>query len=143
MLKEFREFALKGNMMDLAIGIVIGAAFGAIISSLVKDILMPPIGMLAGKIDFKDMMMVLKEGTPVGPYATVDAAQKAGAVTLNYGLFLNTLINFVIVAMALFFVVKSINRLKRKQLEEPAVAPKPSNEEILLGEIRDLIAQKA
>lgn len=141
MLKEFKEFAMKGNMLDLAIGLIIGAAFGAIVASLVKDVVMPPIGLALGHLDFKDMMLVLRDGNPAGPYATVDAAQKAGAVTLNYGAFVNTIINFLVVVVAIFFMVKGINKMKRKS-EEVKEAPKPSSEAALLTEIRDLLAKK-
>lgn len=120
MLKEFKEFAVKGNMVDMAVGIIIGAAFGAIIKSLVSDVLMPPLGMLLGNVDFSNLFMVLKDGTLAGPYVTVEAAKEAGAVTLNYGLFVNTAVNFLIVAFAIFFVVRSINRLKKKEEAPPA-----------------------
>lgn len=143
MFKEFKEFAIKGNMLDLAIAVVLGAAFGAIIASLVKDIITPLIGLLTGGVDFKNMMYVLKPGDTPPPYATPEAAAAAKAVVIAYGSFINTIINFLIVAFALFFVVKSMNRLKKKQLDEPAEAPKPSNEEVLLTEIRDLLAKKA
>jgi len=144
MFKEFKEFAIKGNMLDLAVAVIIGAAFGAIITSLVKDIIMPPIGLALGHIDFKNLMVVLKDGPKAPPpYSTVEAAQAAGAVTINYGVFINTILNFFIVAFSIFFVIKSMNKLKRKQLEEPAAAPKASNEEILLTEIRDLLAKKS
>jgi large conductance mechanosensitive channel len=142
-LKEFKEFAIKGNMLDLAVAVIIGAAFGAIITSLVKDIIMPPIGLALGHIDFKNLMMILKDGPKSPPpYPTVEAAQAAGAVTLNYGLFINTILNFLIVAFSIFFVIKSMNKLKRKQIEQPQAAPKPSNEEVLLTEIRDLLAKR-
>ena len=141
MLKEFKEFALKGNMLDLAIGIVIGGAFGAIINSLVKDVITPPIGM-AGGADFANSFFVLKEGATAGPYASLDAATKAGAVTLNWGLFVNAIITFLIVALALFFVVKGMNKLRKAQAEEPAAPAEPSNEEKLLPEIRDLLQQR-
>jgi len=110
MLKEFKEFALKGNMLDLAIAVVIGAAFGAIVASLVKDILMPPLGKLLGGVDFTDLFLVLGSGT----YPSLKAAKDAGAATLNYGVFINTIINFIIVAWALFFVVKAINVARSK-----------------------------
>lgn len=121
MLKEFRHFAVKGNMVDMAVGIIIGAAFGAIIGSLVSDVLMPPLGVLLGNVDFSNLLMVLKEGKTPGPYATVAAAKEAGAVTLNYGLFANTIVNFLIIAFAIFFVVRGINRLKMKEEAPPAV----------------------
>ncbi len=123
MIKEFRDFAIKGNVVDLAVGIIIGLAFGAIVSSLVSDIIMPPIGALLGNVDFSGLMIVLKDGTPAGPYATMQAAKDAGANAIFYGSFINTIINFLIVALAMFFVVKGINRLKR---EAPAAPPPPA-----------------
>ena len=117
MLKEFKEFAMKGNVVDLALGVVIGAAFGTIVSSLVKDIIMPPIGKLLGGVDFTNLFVTLGEGT----YPTLKAAQDAGAATLNYGLFFNAVINFVIIAFALFLVVKAMNNMKRQE----ATAPPP------------------
>ncbi|OGP80505.1 MAG: mechanosensitive ion channel protein MscL [Deltaproteobacteria bacterium RBG_16_64_85] len=122
MLKEFKEFAMRGNVMDMAVGIIIGAAFGLIIASLVSDVLMPPIGLILGNVDFSNLFMVLKEGKTAGPYATVAAAKGAGAVTLNYGLFVNTIVNFLIVAFAIFFVVRGMNSLKKKE-EAPAAKP--------------------
>jgi len=121
MLKEFKEFAMRGNVVDMAVGIIIGAAFGTIVKSLVNDIIMPPIGLLLGNVDFSNLFVVLKG---VGSYATLAEAQAAGAVTLNYGVFVNTIINFVIVAFAIFMVVKNMNRLKR---QEPA--PEPTTKE--------------
>jgi large conductance mechanosensitive channel len=120
MLEEFKKFAMKGNMVDMAVGIVIGAAFGAIVKSLVSDILMPPIGILMGNVNFSDLFVVLKEGTTPGPFATLAAAKDAGAVTLNYGLLINTIVNFLIVAFAIFFVVRGINRLKEQEEAPPA-----------------------
>src|SRR5438067_6801019 len=123
MLKEFKEFALKGNVIDLAVGVVIGAAFGPIVTSLVNDILMPPIGLVVGGVDFSNLFFVLKDGVKgAPPYESLAAAKAAGAVTVNLGIFINTLINFLIVAGAIFFVVKGINRLRRQQ---PAAAPAP------------------
>jgi len=119
MLEEFKKFAMKGNMVDMAVGIVIGAAFGAIVKSLVSDILMPPIGILMGNVNFSDLFVVLKEGTTLGPFATLAAAKDAGAVTLNYGLLINTIVNFLIVAFAIFFVVRGINRLKAQEEAPP------------------------
>ena len=110
MLKEFKEFAAKGNMLDMAVGIVIGAAFATIISSLVNDIIMPPIGMALGGVDFSEFYVLLKQGATAGPYATLAAAKEAGAVTLNWGIFVNALISFVIVAFALFMVIKGFNK---------------------------------
>jgi large conductance mechanosensitive channel len=121
MLKEFKEFAMKGNVVDMAVGIIIGAAFGAIVKSLVEDIIMPPIGVLLGNVDFSNLFIILKEGSAAGPYASIAAAQKAGAVTINYGLFINTIISFTIVAFAVFLLVKSINKLRR--LEETPQEP--------------------
>ena len=120
MLKEFKEFAMKGNVMDMAVGIIIGAAFGLIVTSLVNDILMPPIGLALGNVDFSNIFAVLKEGKVPGPYASVAAAKAAGAVTMNIGLFINTIINFLIVAFAIFLVIRNMNRLKRPA---PAAAP--------------------
>jgi len=120
MLEEFKKFAMKGNMVDMAVGIVIGAAFGAIVKSLVSDILMPPIGILMGNVNFSDLFVVLKEGTTPGPFATLAAAKDAGAVTMNYGLLINTVVNFLIVAFAIFFVVRGINRLKAQEEAPPA-----------------------
>ncbi len=122
MLKEFKEFAMRGNVMDMAVGIIIGAAFGAIVGALVSDVIMPPIGLLLGNVDFSNLFVVLKEGTAPGPYATVAAAKAAGAVTLNYGLFLNTVVNFLIVAFAIFFLVRGMNALRKKEAA-PAAAP--------------------
>ncbi len=121
MLKEFKEFAMRGNVMDMAVGIIIGAAFGSIVGTLVSDVIMPPIGLLLGNVDFSNLFAVLKEGATPGPYATVAAAKAAGAVTLNYGLFLNTVVNFLIVAFAVFFLVRGMNALKKKEAAPPAV----------------------
>ncbi len=124
MFKEFREFAMRGSVMDMAVGIIIGAAFGAIISSLVADVLMPPIGLLLGKVDFTNLYILLTAGQTPGPYASLAAAQQAGAVTLNYGMFIQAVIDFLIVAFAIFIMVRTVNKLKR----EPAPAP-PSTKE--------------
>ena len=123
MFKEFREFAMKGNVVDMAVGIIIGVAFGAIIKSLVSDVIMPPVGLLLGNVDFSNLFIVLKHGQAAGPYMVLSEAKKAGAVTMNYGLFVNTVINFVVVAFAMFLVVRGMNRLSRKQEEAPAPAP--------------------
>jgi large conductance mechanosensitive channel len=128
-LREFKEFAIKGNAIDMAIGIIIGAAFGKIISSLVDDIIMPPIGVLVGGVDFTKLAVTLKEATADAP-----------AVTLNYGNFIQTLVDFTIIAFAIFMLVKLINRLRRKQ--EAAPEPIPTKEELLLAEIRDLLKQR-
>jgi large conductance mechanosensitive channel len=125
MWKEFKEFAIKGNAVDMAVGIVIGAAFGKIVDSLVKDIMMPPLGMLLGKVDFSNLFLVLADGKTPGPYPTLMLAQQAGAVTLNVGLFINIVISFLIVAFAVFVVVRSINRLRAsKEAPAPAVTTK-------------------
>jgi len=121
MFKEFREFAMRGNVLDMAVGIVIGASFGAIVSSLVADVITPPIGLLLGNIDFSNLFLVLKYGSVPGPYESLAAAKAAGAVTVNYGVFVNTIISFLIVAFAIFILVKNVNRLKRQQEAPPAV----------------------
>lgn len=126
MFKEFKEFAMRGNVVDMAVGIVIGGAFGKIIASMVADVLMPPIGLLLGGVDFSNLYVVLKDGPTPGPYAALDLAQKAGAVTLNYGLFINNIVSFAIIAFALFTVIKAINTLKR---EAPAPAPAPTTKD--------------
>ena len=120
MLKEFKEFAMKGNVVDMAVGIVIGAAFGAIVKSFVADVIMPPIGILLGDVDFANLFIILKEGTIQPPYASLAEATKAGAVTLNYGVFINTIISFVIIAFSVFIVIRHINKLKRDQEAPPS-----------------------
>ena len=120
MFKEFKEFAMKGNMIDMAVGIVIGAAFGAIITSLVADVIMPPIGVLLGNVDFSNLFVLLKEGKVPGPYGSLAAAKAGGAVTLNYGVFFNTIISFLIIAFSIFILVKNINRLRKQQEAAPA-----------------------
>ncbi|MGM8225319.1 large-conductance mechanosensitive channel protein MscL [Cellvibrio sp. ARAG 10.3] len=133
MIKEFKEFAVKGNVVDMAVGIVIGAAFGKIVTSVVGDVIMPPIGLLIGGVDFSDLAIVLKEATAEAP-----------AVTIGYGKFIQTVLDFTIVAFAIFIVVKGINRLKRKEeaAPTPPANPAPSKEELLLTEIRDLLRDK-
>ena len=126
MLKEFKEFAVKGNALDMAVGVVVGSAFGAIVNSLVTDILMPPLGLLLGKTDFSNLFLILKKGTVEGPFSTLAEAQKAGAVTFSYGLFLNRVISFLIVAFALFLILKVINRLRKP--EEPVLPPPVTTE---------------
>ena len=123
MMKEFREFAVKGNVVDMAVGIIIGAAFGTIVKSLVADVIMPPIGLLLGNVDFSNLFIVLKHGAEMVSYATLAEAQADGAVTLNYGTFINTIISFLIVAFAIFILVKNINRLKREKEAAPPPAP--------------------
>jgi large conductance mechanosensitive channel len=136
MLKEFREFAMRGNVIDMAVGIIIGAAFGTIVASLVADIIMPPISMLTGKVDFTNWFLTLSGGS----FPTIKAAKDAGAVTINYGLFFNAIFNFVIVAFAIFMIIKQVNRLKRTTPPPPGPPPR---QEVLLEEIRDLLAKRA
>ena len=133
LMKEFKQFAMKGNVVDLAVGIIIGAAFGKIVSSIVNDIIMPPIGALVGGVDFTDLRVIIKA-------ASIDAAgNPVSAVTLNYGNFIQTTIDFLIIAFAVFMIIKAINRMKKKEDTVPATTVKPTNEEILLTEIRDLL----
>ena len=124
MMKEFKEFAVKGNVVDMAVGIVIGAAFGTIVKSLVADVVMPPIGLLLGDVDFANLFVILKDGAEgVGAYATIAEAQAAGAVTINYGLFINTIISFLIVAFAIFILIKNINKMKKEEEVAPEAEP--------------------
>ncbi len=132
MMKEFKEFAMRGNVVDMAVGIVIGAAFGKIVSSFVKDVLMPPIGVLMGGANFSDLSFTLKE-----------AVGKSPAVVVKYGVFIQTVIDFLIVAFAIFMLIKGINAMKKKEEEAPAAPPEPPKEEILLTEIRDILKEKA
>jgi large conductance mechanosensitive channel len=137
MLKEFKEFAMRGNVMDMAIGIIIGAAFGKIITSLVNDIIMPPIGLLMGNVDFSNLFVSLGMAQP---YTSVAEAEAAGAPIIKYGIFINTVLDFVIVAFAIFLVIRSVNKLRRrKEAAPPPTPPTPSAEEKLLTEIRDLL----
>ena len=138
LLKEFKEFAVRGNALDMAVGIVIGAAFGKIVSSLVGDVIMPVVGKLTGNIDFSNKFAVLGPGT----YETLAKAKEAGAVTLNYGLFINTVVDFVIVAFAIFMLVKGLNTLKRKEAPAPAAPAAPPPEVALLAEIRDILKKR-
>ncbi|MBE9523574.1 MAG: large-conductance mechanosensitive channel protein MscL [Chloroflexi bacterium] len=126
MIKEFKEFVIRGNVLDMAVGIIIGSAFGTIIKSLVADVLMPPIGLFLGGVDFSNLFITLKQGTTVGPYETLALAQNAGAVTINYGLFFNALVSFFIIAFAIFILVRSVNRLKKDKDTSPA---KPTDKE--------------
>ncbi len=121
MLREFKEFAMRGNVLDMAVGIIIGAAFGTIVNSLVQDVIMPPIGLLLGKVDFSNIFVVLKEGKVAGPYASLAAAKSAGAVSINLGLFVNHIISFVVVAFSVFLLVRTMNKLKREEVAPPAV----------------------
>lgn len=143
MFKEFRDFALKGNVIDLAIGVIIGAAFGAIVSSIVDDLFMPIIGLILNGIDFSNLFVVISNPNNI-PVPSVAAARAAGVATLNYGLFINAVVKFTIIAFVLFLVVKGINRLRKKEAAAPAAPPAPTTEEKLLTEIRDAIkSQKA
>jgi len=142
MLKEFKEFAMRGNVVDMAVGIIIGAAFGTIVQSLVNDMIMPPIGLALGNVDFSNLFLLLREGTPPGPYPALQDAVKAGAVTINYGKFINTIISFLIVAFAVFILVRSINKMRLRKETEPPAPPEPSNEEKLLTEIRDILKSR-
>lgn len=126
MFKEFKEFAIRGNVVDMAVGIIIGAAFGTIVKSLVADVIMPPIGLLLGDVDFANLFVVLKQGATAAPYATLAEAQEAGAVTIRYGVFFNTIISFAIVAFAVFLVIRQLNALKRR---EEAPPPEPTTKE--------------
>ncbi len=135
MVKEFKEFAMRGNVVDMAVGIIIGAAFGGIVTSLVNDVIMPPIGKVMGGVDFSNLFITLG----AGDFASLAEAQAAGAATINYGIFVNTLINFLIVAFAVFLLIKVINNMKRKEEAAPAAPPEPSVEQKLLTEIRDLL----
>jgi large conductance mechanosensitive channel len=136
MLKEFRDFAVRGNVVDMAVGIIIGAAFGTIVTSLVADVIMPPIGLMLGGADFANLFTVLRPGTPGPPYQSVADAKMAGAVTLNYGVFFNTIISFLVVAFSVFLVVRAVNRLKQKEAAAPAATPE---DVLLLREIRDAL----
>jgi large conductance mechanosensitive channel len=127
MLNEFKAFAMRGNVVDMAVGIIIGGAFGKIVSSFVNDVIMPPIGMAMGNVDFSELAIMLGEGE--------------GAASINYGVFINTVLDFLIVAFAIFMVIRAMNKLKKKEEEKPAEPPKPSKEEVLLTEIRDLLAK--
>lgn len=138
MFKEFKEFAMRGNVVDMAVGIIIGAAFGKIVSSLVKDVIMPPIGLIMGGVDFSNLFINLGDTA----YASLAAAQEAGAPTINYGVFLNTVLDFVIIAFAIFMVIRGMNKMKKKEEEKPAEPPKPSDEVLLLTEIRDALKSR-
>jgi large conductance mechanosensitive channel len=138
MLREFREFAMRGNVVDMAVGIIIGGAFGKIVTSFVGDVVMPPIGMLLGKVDFSNLFLSLS-GTD---YPTVAAAQAAGAPIVKYGTFINTVIDFVIVAFVIFMLVRAMNRMKKQEAAQPAPPPEPTAEQKLLGEIRDLLRSR-
>ena len=138
LIKEFKAFAMRGNVMDMAVGIIIGGAFGKIVSSLVSDVLMPPLGMLMGKVDFKDLVVTLK------PAQLDNAGQEIAdtAVLLRYGVFIDNIISFLIVAFAVFMLIKAINSLHKKEVPAPAAPPAPTKEQVLLTEIRDLLAKR-
>jgi large conductance mechanosensitive channel len=138
-MQEFKEFALRGNVVDLAVGLIIGAAFGAIVNSLVADVIMPPLGLAIGQVDFSDLFINLSGQD----YPSLAAARAAGAPVIAYGAFINAVINFVIVALAIFIVVKGMNRLRRKQEQTPEELPVPPRQEVLLEEIRDILKARA
>jgi large conductance mechanosensitive channel len=140
MLTEFKKFAMRGNVVDMAVGIIIGAAFGGIVSGFVDQIMMPLIGMVTGGTDFSNMFVLLRENNPQKPYASLAAAKAAGAVVVGYGAFVNTVVNFLIVAFALFLLVKAMNTMKAA--EAPAPPAGPTKQETLLAEIRDLLARR-
>lgn len=130
-IKELKDFMMRGNVVDMAVGVIVGGAFGKIVSSLVSDVIMPPIGVILGGVDFSDLKLIIKSATA-----------EAGAVSINYGTFIQTILDFVIIATAIFFAIKAINTLKTKKEETPSAPPAPSKEEILLTEIRDLLKEK-
>lgn len=138
MFQEFKNFAMRGNVVDMAVGIIIGASFGKIISSFVNDVLMPPIGMLMGSVDFSQLYINLGDKV----YESLTLAQEAGAPTINYGVFLNHVLDFLIVAFAIFMVIRGMNKLKKQEEEKPEEAPKPSDEVRLLTEIRDSLGNR-
>ena len=138
MLSEFKKFAMRGNVVDMAVGIIIGASFGKIVSSLVADVVMPPIGLLMGKVDFSQLFINISGGE----YASLAAAKEAGAATINYGAFINTVLDFVIVAFAIFMIIRGMNKMKKKEEEKPAEPAKPSAEVELLTEIRDALKSR-
>lgn len=138
MLKEFKDFAMRGNVVDLAVGFILGGAFSTIVRSLVNDILMPPLGLVLGGVDFTNLFITLGEGE----FETLAAAQEAGAATINYGMFINNVIAFIILAFALFLIIKGMNNMQKKKEEAPAEPPAPPKEQVLLEEIRDLLAKK-
>ena len=138
MFGEFKKFAMRGNVVDMAVGIVIGAAFGKIVSSFVNDVIMPPIGMIMGNVDFSQLFINLSDQD----FASLAAAQEAGAATINYGIFINTVLDFIIVAFAIFMVIRGMNKMKKQEEEKPAEPPKPSDEVLLLQEIRDSLKSR-
>ncbi len=139
MFKEFKEFAMRGNVLDMAVGIIMGAAFGPIIKKLVDGIIMPPIGLILGNVDFSNLFSVLKEGSTAGPYVSLTAAKEAGAVVMAWGDWFNAIITFLITAFAIFILVKAMNAAHKKEEAAPAAPPPPPKQEVLLAEIRDLL----
>ena len=142
MLRVFKDFAMRGNVVDMAVGIIIGAAFGGIVTTFVGDVLMPIIGLFLGGADFSNQFLLLKEGTMPGPYPSLAAAKEAGAVTVGYGVLINTVVNFLIVAFALFLLIRAVNAGTKREVAPPAAPPAPSKEAVLLTEIRDLLARR-
>jgi large conductance mechanosensitive channel len=142
LVQEFKQFAMRGNVVDLAVGVIIGGAFAPIVKSMVDDIVMPPIGMLLGKVDFKDLKIILSEGKAAVMDGDKILEPAVAANSINYGLFINTIINFLIVAFCIFMVIKGMNAMKKKKEEAPAPAPEPTKEEILLTEIRDALVKR-
>ncbi len=142
MFKEFKDFAMTGNVLNVAVGIIMGAAFGPIVSTLVDGILMPPLGLALGNVDFSNIFVVLKDGVPSAPYASLAAAKGSGAVVLAVGLWMNTIVTFMITAGAIFVLVKFVNAARRKEEAAPATPPAPPKSEVLLEEIRDLLKKK-
>ncbi|NLE33729.1 MAG: large-conductance mechanosensitive channel protein MscL [Bacteroidales bacterium] len=138
-VKEFKEFAVKGNMLDMAVGIIIGGAFGKIITSLVNDVLMPPLGLLLGKVDFNNLKAIIQEGQEAVMDGVTEVTPAVAEVSINYGTFIQVIIDFVLVALCIFFVIKAMNKLKKKEEAAPAEPPPPSDEVVLLKEIRDLL----
>lgn len=141
-VKEFKEFIMKGNVLDLAVAVIIATAFKAIVTSFVKDVLMPPIGLLLGGTDFSDLKIVLREGSDAVLNGEQVVSPAVNEVALNYGLFINTVIDFLIIGFAIFWIVKTYNKTKKKKEEAPAAPPAPSKEEVLLTEIRDILKEK-
>jgi large conductance mechanosensitive channel len=139
MLQEFKAFIMRGNVMDLAVGVIIGAAFGKIVDSMVNDVFMPILGLILGKIDFANLYVVLSEGKTAGPYASLDVARKSGAAVLAYGNFINTVVYFIIIGFIIFMLVRSLNRMMRKEKAAPAPPPPPPEDVVLLREIRDAL----
>ncbi len=142
MLKEFKSFAMKGNVLDLAVAVIIGGAFGKIITSLVNDVIMPPIGLLLGNTDFSNLRVILKHGTEAVTEGEMVIVPAIAEVSIRYGAFVNTLLDFLIVAFAIFMVIKAYNKLKKKEEAKPVAPPAPSKEETLLAEIRDILKEK-